>query len=505
MKIARVFLRRRRLWIALAIFFVLLVGVPAGFVIVMRYLGERDLALALAETDQLDPYWRLEDLEAHRPPIPPRDKNGFEQFMAAFHALPIEATPQWWFPELDGDPKYKKGVTYDMQTSLRKLELNRMSPVLLNKDQARVLRTDIERSKEAVGLLRKMVEFPSGRGSSLLADGGFHYQSPALNKLMDTAKLLSPDTQVRIFDGDMAGALQNVHALLHVSRALANEPDVMTQLVSRVIDLVALDNLERTLAGGICSEDQLALMQKELERAAEDSSMEAAFRGNRAYVNRLLEAAESGALSKDEFRAAVSAPSTRAAPSASARLIETIRFALFYGNLPGERARMLRRENDRIRISRLPVRERFLVCKELNARNQQPYGMWSSLTESYFASSAFYKYVEDELTVEAVLACAIGAVAAERFRLAKQRWPTSMDELTPSYLKTASMDLYSGQPLRLVHKGTALIVYSVGANQVDDGGDLRPMMPLTGPDLGFVLHDPDQRRRPGPPFVYPKR
>ena len=503
MNIARVLLRKRRFWIGLGIFFVLLVGVPAGFLVVMRYLGERDLALALAETELLDPYWRLEDLEAQRPSIPPRDKNGFEQFMAAFRALPVEASPQWWFPELAGDPTYKKGVTYDMQTSLRKSD--RTAPVLLNKDQARVLRTDIERSKDASALLRKMVDFPSGRGPSLLAGGGYHYQSQPSNKLMDTAKLLNPDTQVRIFDGDMAGALQNVHALLHVSRALEDEPDLMIQLVCRVIQLTALDNLERILAGGTCSEAELAAMQKELERATDKSSIEAGFRGNRAYVDRLFEAAESGSLSKEEFRVAVSAPPSRTAPSASARLIESIRFALFYGNLPGERARMLRRENERIRIGRLPVRERLLVCKELSARTQQPYGMWSSLTEPYFANAAFYKYLEDVLTIDAALACAIGAVATERFRLAQQRWPTSMEELTPSYLKSAPMDLYSGQPLRLVHKGTALIVYSVGVDQVDDEGNVGPMMPLTGPDLGFVLHDTAQRRRPGLPFVYPKR
>ena len=499
MSFALTLLRKRRFWIRLGIVFVLLVGVPAGFVVVLRYLGERDLALALAETDLLDPYWRLEDLEAHRRPIPPRDQNGFEQFMAAFGVMPAEAAPQWWFPEFAGDPKYKKSVTYDMLTSLRKPD--RLVPVLLNKDQARVLRIDIERSKEAIGLLRKMVEFPSGRGPSVLAEGRNYYQSLSVSKLIDTAKLLEPDTQVRIFDGDIAGALQNVYAVLRVSRALDDEPDIMRQIGRRVIDAFALDSLERIMAGGSFSEPELAVLQRELERAADQSGNEIGFRGNRAYLNRLLEAAEAGSLSKEEFRAQV----IKIPPTAFGQFIERIRFALFYGNLPGERARMLRRENERIRISRLPARERFLVCKELNARSQQPYGMWSKVTEPYFAGSAYYKYVDDVLTVDAVVACAISAVAAERFRLAKQQWPTSVDELTPSYLKSAPMDLYSGEPLRLIHKGTALIIYSVGENEVDDGGNFGTKGLISGPDLGFVLQDPAQRRRPGPPFVYPKR
>ncbi len=58
--------------------------------------------------------------------------------------------------------------------------------------------------------------------------------------------------------------------------------------------------------------------------------------------------------------------------------------------------------------------------------------------------------------------------------------------------------------MRTVRKGTALIIYSVGENQTDDGGVLVHKSSLHGPDLGFILHDPEARRRPGPPFVFPE-
>src|SRR5258707_1080589 len=60
---------RRRWRGALAV----MVGLWAGLVGLWWYLSgaeERDFRAALAETDQLDPGWRLEDILAARPAIP---------------------------------------------------------------------------------------------------------------------------------------------------------------------------------------------------------------------------------------------------------------------------------------------------------------------------------------------------------------------------------------------------------------------------------------------------
>jgi hypothetical protein len=96
-------------------------------------------------------------------------------------------------------------------------------------------------------------------------------------------------------------------------------------------------------------------------------------------------------------------------------------------------------------------------------------------------------------------------LAAERFRLANSRWPESLEELTPKYLKAVPVDPFSEKPLRFARKGTAFIVYSVGEGQRSDGGTVAADGSAHRPDHGFVLHDPPARRRPGPPFVFPDR
>ena len=54
--------RPRRLGVLLLFF----IGLPTGYYFYARWSLERDLAEALAETDRLDPRWRLADIEADR-------------------------------------------------------------------------------------------------------------------------------------------------------------------------------------------------------------------------------------------------------------------------------------------------------------------------------------------------------------------------------------------------------------------------------------------------------
>ncbi len=118
------------------------------------------------------------------------------------------------------------------------------------------------------------------------------------------------------------------------------------------------------------------------------------------------------------------------------------------------------------------------------------------------------RFLRDEIDQAALLNCAITAVAMERFRLANQRWPEKLQELTPKYLGTIPLDPFDGLPLRMVGKDSARIIYSIGPNSTDEGGKLSSKFGGRRQDLadlGFILHDPSQRRRPAPPFVIPER
>ena len=88
--------------------------------------------------------------------------------------------------------------------------------------------------------------------------------------------------------------------------------------------------------------------------------------------------------------------------------------------------------------------------------------------------------------------CAIVAIAAQRYRLQHGRLPESLAEIDDDLLDASSeraaqlTDPFNGQLLRYKMEETRVVIYSVGDNKQDDGGDLIPKRELL--DIGFSLN-----------------
>jgi hypothetical protein len=67
---------------------------------------------------------------------------------------------------------------------------------------------------------------------------------------------------------------------------------------------------------------------------------------------------------------------------------------------------------------------------------------------------------------EALIACAL-----ERYRLAHDAYPETLDALVPQFLAQIPPDLIGGRPLHYRRAdGGKFLLYSVGWNETDDGG-----------------------------------
>ncbi len=67
---------------------------------------------------------------------------------------------------------------------------------------------------------------------------------------------------------------------------------------------------------------------------------------------------------------------------------------------------------------------------------------------------------------------AMTAIALEQYRAAHgNRYPDSLSELVPAYLNAPLMDPYDGNPLRFRTLGPGYVLYSVGPDLKDDGGN----------------------------------
>jgi hypothetical protein len=65
------------------------------------------------------------------------------------------------------------------------------------------------------------------------------------------------------------------------------------------------------------------------------------------------------------------------------------------------------------------------------------------------------------------------ACVLERYRLANGRLPASLNDLVPRFLAAIPADVIDGKPLRYrLHPDGGFVLYSIGWNQIDDGGQL---------------------------------
>jgi hypothetical protein len=452
--------------------------------------GQNELDAAIAETDRLDPNWRLVTLEASRLPMPPTGLNGYEQLQAAAAALPSGTWPKLSVPESTLDFKHQARLALALTKSLE--DRDRFSPTLLNPEQAKALRSELKRASKCLILAREMVRFPNGRGPSLVPDDDqtMKTDTPDYLPILKVAKALSPDLRVRVFDGDLSGGLQNVSAILHMSAALADEPWQLPQVLRGSLDWLAVENLETLLAGGEVSDQELAQIQKELEAELAATKCLKAIRGERAQLDDLFE--------RFQYQGAAQNPKVMVKDGTLDSISQRLQDAQRQADLPFLRARGLRLMNEYQRLATLPLDRRLGEISEFESRNvDESFDLWPSRSSTAL-------FLKDEIDQGALLNCAVVAVAMERFRLANKRWPETLEQLTPKLLNSIPVDPFDGQPLRLVKRGTARIIYSVGPNGIDEGGKLSSKFGgrrQDSADFGFILHDPAQRRHPAPPLV----
>jgi len=98
------------------------------------------------------------------------------------------------------------------------------------------------------------------------------------------------------------------------------------------------------------------------------------------------------------------------------------------------------------------------------------------------------------------------ALAATRYRLDHHKLPDKLDDLLPDYLDEHPWDPFDSGELRLVVKPGEWILYSIGPDEVDDGGtpettDTRTRE--TKGDITFILHPSAAWGREPPPQPSP--
>jgi hypothetical protein len=459
----------RRLFIAAGVFVVMLMVLAAIHYSLQRSRDNEALQEALAELDETDPGWRLEDIELARPSITD-EQNSASVVLAVSGLLPPTGFKQMPVMRL----------------------LSRRGPELLDTKQMALLGGEMTAAHAGIMQARKLMDLPTGRFPS------DYYRAAAL--CMQHLQAIRAVVNALLFDalfmaqtGKATESLRSCRAIFNAARSLDDEPGHISQ-GARCIDVTsAAQAVERTLSLAEPAPAELASLQELVQVEEAHPGLLVSHRGKRAMAHDWLDGLLQGAIQVENLFS-----------NDDPRLWWRVRYAklTIRDGVRQHYPHLLRLHNRAIEIARLPLHEQASAENDLKREI-----VLLSPKSMFFAHSWPDVIVIGPMFREKVacLRCLVVLLALERYRQQKGTWPTTLEELTPKLLKAVPLDPFIGKPLRYKRLHNRVIVYSVGPDTIDNGGIIDgAMLPVThGRDLGFRLWDVKHRRQPPPPEKAP--
>jgi hypothetical protein len=432
-----------------------------------RFADDWEAKEAAAEADRLDPGWRFEQLEGGRAEVPDAE-NGALVVLAAHKLL-----PKSWLPvPTPPKPGLAESIT-DLSPEIQ-----------LDEQLTQSLRLTLTNAAAALAPARGLAQLPRGRYVVSWSADFISTLLPHVQDAREIANLLTLDAALRAQDGDADGALASAQAACNAGRSLGDEPCAISQIVRRACVSLAVRSAERTLAQGEPSPQALAGLQRQLQDEATPPVLLLAMRSVRANMHGCLEAFKAGKVNYQTFGMRLPllmpAPAMTIVDAAKARAAH---------------AAYLRYLTEIVEIAKLPPMEQKARLSNLKKPDVNLPMLLLALGEGDNT-----KILVTFQRQEALLDATVTALAVERYRHDKGRWPEALAGLVPDYLSQVPTDLFGGAPLRYQQLDDGVVVYSVGPDGQDDGGKIvRNANPPSGADIGFRLWNVAQRRQPAPP------
>jgi hypothetical protein len=467
--------RRRLLQTLLLLFALGAIGVIVAYKWSER-IAQKDLDAVIAELDSTDPNWRLADIEATRKVIP-------DQENAALVVMDIVSRlPKPW-------PSQNPNEWGVPGQSLWERINDTPLPQMLEPALQGELLDELERVKPLLPRARSLAHLSEGRFPIAWAKNPLG-TSVKCQDAREAVSLLRLDAYAQARENDIEGACISCRAAIVAGRSIGDEMLLISQIVRLSCVRAALNDIERTLAQGQSCEATLAALQRLLEDEEDVPHILTAARGERAVAHEVLEGIKTGQASVSQF-AAPRVPNRLQAAWDSYAGPHLAR----QGHAP-----TLQKLTEFVEIVELPLEEQDLRLRLAKISLRDP-DMPLMMRLLY---PAIDKYGQSNIVSHAHIRCAIAALAAERFRLAKGRWPKEVAEMVPGLLPKLLLDPYDAQPLRLRALPDGIVIYSLGPGHVDNGGVVNKQNSNSS-NIAFHLWDVSARRRParnpdvGPP------
>jgi hypothetical protein len=463
---------RRRRWLTALGCLTLLAAIPVCLYFYLTWARQRELAAQIAEIERVDPRWRLDDVLADRPAIPDDENPAIVagKVIALLGPAGFDLGPKWDRLFLEPDSVHQ-----------------------LNSPQLDAVRSALAKQPGALKLARTLKDFQrEGRFNIPIAPDFISTLIGPLQHCRGIMWLLQCDAMLRAHEEDGDGAMESCRGILVTARAVGDEPFLIVAMIRYAGHGATVATLERVLAQTQPSAPQLEAMQQLLAREIEVPILYNAMRGERAGADRLLELVEQGQFNMSD----VASGTTGAARGLERWLLDLAPTVGHHG-----RVELLQLMTESVEAAGLPPEQQAQACDRIEATTRQR----SSLLAVHMLMPAVIRMSQAERRRQANMRCAMAALAVERYRIKHGHWPDTLAAVCQDGLLAAiPTDPDDGQPVRFRVVADGVIIYSVGLDAVDNGGNINRERPYeAGVDQGFRLWHPDARRQdplPPPPF-----
>jgi hypothetical protein len=475
---------RLRRWLRrLGLLVLCLLLLIVGLIVYHRTIGGQRLAAATEATDRLDPHWHWEDLAGQRASVPD-DQNAAPIVLEAAKLLPEE-----WPPE---PPSMVPGAKEEsIVDKLRNLD----SAERLDADLANEMSAEMRKVEPAVKAAHRLADFRTGRYRDYSFED-YHLSKSVdhLHQCRKVTNLLWFDAVMRAQEGDARAALDSCRCLLITGRSIGDEPGMIAHMIRNACCRLTVLSIERTLAQSQAADEDLAVAQQLLEDEQVQNTLLMALRGERAFQDQVMTWVDAN--DRERLQASLSGDQLAKFSQDHPRLMACGHWCMV-GWLNENHAVMLELTTEAVEIAKLPVEEQAERFKQLERKSRQMKSEgWPPYRYGFgtLGLPAVIKVAQSYARTRAELRCAVAALAAERYRLAHGKWPSTLDDLSPQFLTAIPLDPYDSKPLKLRRFDDGILIYSVGREGKDHGGKVdRKAATSEEQDVGFRLWDSARR------------
>ena len=427
-------------------------------------VSDPELEKIIAELDQKEPGWRIEELEAKRKVLTPEENS----------ALVISESYKLLGNFEQRKPLWELGKLPDI-AAIKSSPQQLLTPPSIN-----LIKTTLGAFQPSLDEAKKVAKLPEGRFEITYAPNIANTILSPLDATGAITDLLTIDAFIQAQDGKSQQAMESTRAIFNIARSVGEIPFPISYQVRGRICAQSIRMLELTIALGEPSKDSLSQFQSLLENEASFPMFLHIAKANRASNYAVLSSLKKD---KDMIKNLKGIFDLKDDEAIATKLVLEEPTILSW---------LLKYSNSLVAIANLPQQDQQKAVTELALKLNEKNMLFVKLF-----TSPPKKIWETSHSNLAILNCAITSLAMERYRITNGKWPRKLDELVPEYLAKLPTDPFNGEPLLVGTIPGGLVIYSVGPDLQDNNGLIDDSKPTKeGTDIGFRLWEVPMRRQP---------